>query len=146
MARKPSAKTTRRSTARTTTSRKAPARKSAAKKAPARRTVQKAATSTAVKASPTPEGTSDKNHLVALVQQGTGSTAKAAKETMDAVFASITASLKKNKKVQLVGFGTFEVTRRPARKGRNPRTGEPIRIKASKGIRFKASAKLKESV
>ena len=55
-------------------------------------------------------------------------------------------SLKKNKKVQLYGFGSFEVVKRKARKGRNPATGEAIRIKASKGVRFKAGTKLKGGI
>ena len=77
---------------------------------------------------------------------GSGCGKGAAKKTLDTIVASITASLKKNQRVQLVGFGSFEVTRRPARKGRNPRTGEAIRVKASKGVRFKAGQTLKRSV
>ena len=90
----------------------------------------------------TPAGASDKGHLVGVIQAGTGSSKKAAKETLDALLDTVTLSLKKNKKVQLVGFGSFEVVKRRARKGRNPATGEAIRIKASKGVRFKAGAKL----
>ncbi len=94
----------------------------------------------------TPEGTSDRQHLNKIVQAGTGCTAKAAKETMDALIGTITSSLKKNQKLQLVGFGTFTVAKRAGRKGRNPRTGEAIRIKASKSVRFKAGQTLKRSV
>lgn len=94
----------------------------------------------------TPSGTSDKDHLVSVIQSGSGCGKGAAKRTLDNIVASITASLKKNQRVQLVGFGSFEVTRRPARKGRNPRTGESIRVKASKGVRFKAGQTLKRSV
>ncbi len=94
----------------------------------------------------TPDGASDRQHLTGIVRAGTGCTAKAAKETMDALIGTITSSLKKNRKVQLVGFGTFTVAKRAARAGRNPRTGEAIRIKASKSVRFKAGQTLKRSV
>src|SRR3546814_15149596 len=65
---------------------------------------------------------------------------------MSALLNTIQASLKKNQKVQLAGFGTFLVTKRAARKGVNPRTGEAIKIKASKSVRFKAGRTLKEAV
>ena len=84
----------------------------------------------------TPDGTSDRQHLISIIQSETGSSAKAA----------VTASLKKNKKVQLVGFGSFSVAKRPARKGRNPQTGEAIRIKASKSVRFRPGQALKGSI
>ncbi len=94
----------------------------------------------------TPSGVSDKEHLVSVIQESSGCGKGAAKQTLDNIVASITASLKKNQRVQLVGFGSFEVTRRPARKGRNPRTGDSIRVKASKGVRFKAGQTLKRAV
>jgi DNA-binding protein HU-beta len=65
---------------------------------------------------------------------------------VNAVFDSISASLKKGKDVTLVGFGTFSVTKRKARNGRNPRTGETIKIKATKVPKFKAGKGLKEAV
>ena len=61
--------------------------------------------------------------------------AKAAKETMDDIIGTVTASLKKNQKVQITGFGAFTVTKRAARKGRNPSTGESIRIKAGQTLK-----------
>jgi DNA-binding protein HU-beta len=91
-------------------------------------------------------GTSDKDHLISVIQAGTGASKKAAGETLDALLETVTLSLKKNKKVQLRGFGSFEVVKRKARKGRNPATGEAIRIKASKGVRFKAGTKLKGGI
>jgi len=128
--------------------RKAPAK--AVRKAPAKaRAVRKPAaakSAAAVKLSATPAGTSDKDHLISVIQGSTGSTAKAAKATLDNVIATITASLKKNQKVQLTGFGTLVVTKRAARMGRNPRTGEKVRIKASKSVRFRAGKTLKDSV
>ena len=96
--------------------------------------------------SATPADRSDREHLMTVIQGITGCSAKAAKETFDGLIGTITASLKKNKKVQLTGFGSFTVAKRSARKGRNPSTGESIRIKASKSVRFKNGQTLKRSV
>jgi DNA-binding protein HU-beta len=81
-----------------------------------------------------------------VIQAGTGSSKKAAQETLDAMLGTMTLSLKRNKKVQITGFGTFAVAKRRARRGRNPQTGEAIRIKASKSVRFKAGTKLKGGI
>ena len=126
----------------------APAKKaaSAKKAAPARKAALVKKTAPAKRFKPTPAGASDKQHLMALIRKTTGCTAVAAKETLDGLIGTITASLKKNKKVQFVGFGSFEVVRRGARKGFNPRTGERIRIKASRYVRFKAGQTLKRSI
>ena len=70
----------------------------------------------------------------------------AANEAVDAVTGVIAKELKKSHKFSLPGFGSFHVSKRAARMGRNPRTGEPIKIRASKGVRFKAGAKLKGSL
>lgn len=94
----------------------------------------------------TPADKSDKEHLVALIKETTGCSSVVAKEALDGVIGTIASSLKKNKKAQIYGFGTFAVTKRPARRGRNPQTGEAIRIKSSKAIRFKASKTLKDAV
>ena len=74
------------------------------------------------------------------------STKKEAQEAVDCVFSSITKALKKGDAVTLVGFGTFKVTQRKARKGRNPQTGEEIKIKASKAAKFTPGKPLKEAV
>ena len=74
------------------------------------------------------------------------STKKEAQAAVESVFSSISKSLKKNDPVTLVGFGTFKVAKRKARKGRNPRTGEEIKIKASKAPKFVASKTLKEAL
>jgi len=74
------------------------------------------------------------------------STKKEAQGAVDCVISSITKALKKGDAVTLVGFGTFKVTKRKARKGRNPRTGEEIKIKASKAPKFTAGKSLKEAV
>ena len=73
-------------------------------------------------------------------------TKKEAAAAVDAVLDSVKASLKKGKPVTLVGFGTFKVTKRKARKGRNPRTGKEIKIPAKKVPVFKAGSALKIAV
>jgi DNA-binding protein HU-beta len=73
-------------------------------------------------------------------------TKKEAQAAVDCVFSSITKALKKGDAVTLVGFGTFKVTKRKARKGRNPQTGEEIKIKASKAPKFTAGKSLKDAV
>ncbi len=94
----------------------------------------------------TPAGVYDRQHLASVIQAGTGCSGQAAKRTLNAVLDSVVLSLKKNKKVGLRGFGTFEVVKRQAHKGRNPATGEAIKIKASKRVRFRAGATLKSGI
>ena len=74
------------------------------------------------------------------------STKKAAQAAVDCVLESITKTLKKKGSVSLVGFGTFKVDKRKARKGRNPQTGEEIKIKAKRVPKFVAGKALKEAV
>ena len=74
------------------------------------------------------------------------STKKEAQEAVDCVLSSITKALKKGDTVTLIGFGTFKVVERKARKGRNPQTGEEIDIKASKAPKFTPGRALKEAV
>jgi DNA-binding protein HU-beta len=74
------------------------------------------------------------------------STKKMAQEAVDCVLSSITAALKKGGDVSLTGFGTFKVVKRKARKGRNPNTGEEIKIKATKVPKFTPGKALKEAV
>ena len=74
------------------------------------------------------------------------STKKAAQEAVDCIFSTITKSLKKKGSVSLVGFGTFKVAKRKARKGRNPRTGEEIKIKAKNIAKFIPGKALKDAV
>src|SRR5665213_801362 len=69
-----------------------------------------------------------------------------ASEAVETITGTIAKELKKGMKFSIPGFGTFAVSHRAARMGRNPRTGEEIKIKASKGVRFKAGAKLKGSL
>jgi len=84
--------------------------------------------------------------LVDIVREQTECTVNAAKEAVDAMFEAISKTLKKEGSMALVGFGTFKVSKRAARMGRNPQTGAPIKISASKTVRFKASKQLKESL
>ena len=88
----------------------------------------------------------NKAELVAAVAAKTGDTKKAAEASVDAIVAVIKEALVKGDKVQLVGFGSFEVRKRAARKGRNPQTKEEIKIPASKAPVFKAGKQLKELV
>jgi len=74
------------------------------------------------------------------------STKREAQAAVDCVFKSITKALKKKDTVTLVGFGTFRVDKRKARKGRNPQTGEVLKIKAKKVPKFVAGKALKEAV
>ena len=73
-------------------------------------------------------------------------TKKEAQAALDCVISSITKSLKRGENVTLTGFGTFKVVKRKARKGRNPRTGEVLKIKASKAPKFSAGKTLKNAV
>lgn len=84
--------------------------------------------------------------LIAAVVDQAQITKKDAKKAVEAVFSTISDSLAKGDKVQLLGFGTFEVRDRKGREGRNPRTNEPIQIEASKTPAFKAGKQLKDLV
>lgn len=88
----------------------------------------------------------NKADLVAAVAEKAESSKKDAEKAVNAVFASIEEALAKNEKVQLVGFGTFEVKDRAERTGRNPQTKETIIIPASKVPGFKAGKALKDAV
>jgi len=88
----------------------------------------------------------NKGDLVEAVAKELSDSKAASERAVNAVLGSIKKGLKKDKKVQLVGFGTFEVRKRKARKGRNPRTGAAITIKARKTVGFKAGQDLKNSV
>jgi DNA-binding protein HU-beta len=84
--------------------------------------------------------------LIDVVREHTECTVNAAKEAVDAMFETISKALKKEGNMAIVGFGTFKVSKRAARMGRNPQTGAAIKIAAGKTVRFKASKQLKESV
>jgi len=87
-----------------------------------------------------------KADIVEYVADKTGSSKKAAGDAFDKVIEAISKALKKGDRVQVPGFGSFSVSKRAARKGRNPATGATITIKASKNVRFKAGKELKDSL
>lgn len=88
----------------------------------------------------------NKSELIAAMADKTGETKKNAEASLNALIDVITEALVKGDKVQLVGFGSFEVRKRAARKGRNPQTKEEIKIPASKAPVFKAGKALKDLV
>ena len=88
----------------------------------------------------------NKAELIAKISEESKLTKKAAETALDAFVTSVEEALKNGEKVQLVGFGTFEVRERAARKGRNPQTKAEIKIPASKAPVFKAGKALKELV
>jgi DNA-binding protein HU-beta len=88
----------------------------------------------------------NKNDVVAAVADRTGMSKAAAAQAVDATFDVITASLKSGDEVKIIGFGSFNVAKRAASMGRNPRTGESIKIAASKTPKFKAGKGLKDAV
>lgn len=90
----------------------------------------------------------NKAELVASVQKtlGEDTTKAAAERSVEAVLDAVAKGIKKDKAVQLIGFGTFSVVKRAARTGINPRTKEKIKIKPSKSVKFKPSAALKEGL
>ena len=88
----------------------------------------------------------NKTELVAAMADQTGLTKKDVEAVLKAFTDVVSGDLKKGGKVQLVGFGTFEVSERAAREGRNPQSGEPMKIAASKAPKFKAGKALKDMV
>ena len=92
------------------------------------------------------ENTLNQTELVAAVAETTGMTKVVAAKLVDAVTEAISGALKAGDEVRLTGFGTFSVAAREARQGRNPRTGETIKIAASKTPKFSAGKGLKDSL
>jgi DNA-binding protein HU-beta len=90
--------------------------------------------------------TMNKNELIGAVADASGLSRSDATKAVEGVFDSITGALRKGDEVRLVGFGTFSVAKRKASTGRNPRTGEPMTIKASTQPKFKAGKGLKDAV
>ena len=88
----------------------------------------------------------NKTELIAAVAEKTDLSKKDADAAVSAVLGAITGALKAGDKIQLVGFGTFEVRNRAAKQGRNPRTGETMTVPASKVPAFKAGKALKDAV
>ncbi len=85
----------------------------------------------------------NKTQLIEAVAAQAGLTKVAAKAAVEATVDAIAAALKKGEATQLIGFGTFSVTKRAARMGKNPQTGAPVKIAAKKVVKFKASSAIK---
>ncbi|MFG6349543.1 MAG: HU family DNA-binding protein [Lachnospiraceae bacterium] len=88
----------------------------------------------------------NKTELVAAIAEKTELSKKDSEKALKAFIDVVTEELQKGEKIQLVGFGTFEVAERAAREGRNPLTGEKMQIEASKAPKFKAGKALKDAV
>ena len=88
----------------------------------------------------------NRNELIAAMSEKSGLTKKDTTAALDALTESVQTALKAGEKVQLIGFGTFEVKERAARTGINPRTKEPVEIAASKAPVFKAGKALKDAL
>lgn len=88
----------------------------------------------------------NKTELVAAVAEQAEISKKDAEKALKAFVDVVTEEMKKGEKVQLVGFGTFEVSERAAREGRNPQTGKTMKIEACKAPKFKAGKALKDAV
>ena len=87
---------------------------------------------------------SARDQLAAIVEKKTGCSKALARETVAAMLEAVVKTTKKESRFSLPGFGTFMVIKRAARKGVNPKTGEPLKIKARKSLRFKAAATLRD--
>ena len=88
----------------------------------------------------------NRTELIGEVSKATGLTAKQAESGLKAFENVVTSALRGNDTVRITGFGTFKARERAARRGRNPQTGAPVRIKASKGVGFAAGAGLEEGL
>jgi DNA-binding protein HU-beta len=88
----------------------------------------------------------NKTELVAAIADKAGLSKADSEKALKAFIESVEETLKAGDKVQLVGFGTFEVSNRPARTGHNPRTGKTLKIKASKAPKFKAGKAFKDAL
>ncbi|MCS7198760.1 MAG: HU family DNA-binding protein [Caldimicrobium sp.] len=88
----------------------------------------------------------NKADLVKRMAEIAGTTKANAERLLDAFMEAVTEAISKEDRVVLVGFGTFQVVKRAARNGRNPRTGEPLKIPAKKVVKFTPGKKLEESV
>lgn len=87
-----------------------------------------------------------KGDLVNAVREKSGLTKKDSAAALDAMLSAIKENLASGDKIQLIGFGSFDVVEKAARTGRHPRTGEPLEIPAKKAVRFKAGKALKDAV
>lgn len=145
----PARKTTKKATTRKTATKKAPARKTAAKKATAKKaTTKKATKKTATRKTATKKAPAvmTLKHIAAEIAEEHELTKKQSEEILTDFVDHIGTNLKKGQKIRIAGLGILQVRARPARWGRNPATGEKIRIKASKKVAFRVAKDLKESI
>jgi len=87
-----------------------------------------------------------KSELITQVSKESGLAKADAQKALEIIIASVVKTLKKDGRFPIFGLGVFEVVKRPKRKGRNPRTGEPLVVKAHKAVKFKAAKAVKEAV
>jgi len=153
----PAKKATKKAPAKKAAAKKAPAKKAPAKKAAVKKAVakkapaKKAPAKKAVKkvAAWKPKAVATKAELIESMKASMPAlelSTKATNEMLDNLFTLLAVSIKKNKRFSVSGFGTFNVKKRKARWGRNPQTGDKIKIKASKTVSFKPTPKLKETL
>lgn len=144
-------------TATKTTTKKAPAKKAAtkavAKKAPAKTAAKAASTKAAAKKAPAKKAIASATapvltlrHIADRLSEVHELPKRQTNEMLTQVVEMIAKSLKKGDKIRLTGLGILQVRKRAARMGRNPQTGEPVKIKASKKIAFRAAKDLKEAI
>ena len=88
----------------------------------------------------------NKTELITAIAESADISKKDSEKALKAFVDVVTAELKKEEKIQLVGFGTFEVSKRAAREGRNPQTGKTMKIEACKAPKFKAGKALKDAI
>ena len=88
----------------------------------------------------------NKHELIDAVAAGTGESKASTGETLDAIIETVTAAVTRGETVQLIGFGSFGSGKRAARTGRNPKTGETIKIPAAKTVKFTAGKAFKDAV
>ena len=129
-----------------TTTKKAPTRKAAAAKSAAPRSPAKAAKKPAKASAEKASPILTLRHIAERLSETHELPKRQANEMLTQVVEMIARSLKKGEKIRLTGLGILQVRKRAARTGRNPQTGEPIKIKASKKIAFRPAKELKEAV
>ncbi|MBI1392192.1 MAG: HU family DNA-binding protein [Alphaproteobacteria bacterium] len=141
----PARKTAAKKTTKKAPAKKAPAKKTAAKKAPAKKTAAKKAPAKKTAAKKAPAVLTLK-HIAADLAEKHAMPKKTAETVLTDFVDHIGTNLKKGQKIRIAGLGILQVRARPARWGRNPATGEKIRIKASKKVAFRVAKDLKESI
>lgn len=146
VAKKAPAKTAAKKAAAKPATARAAAKPAATKTVAAKKPAAKAAPAAAAKAAPKPATTVTLRQMSVEMAEAHGLTKKQTQELFDDMAARITKRLKKGERIRMNGLGTLEVRKRTARMGRNPATGEAIKIKASKKVAFRVAKELKETV